>query len=310
MSKRFLISGCAGDIAISISKVIKSIYSDAVLIGLDMSPKSHCELYFDETHESPAANSPGFREFLENTLKKTNPDYYVPTPEAELEVLASKNFEFLKDIKCLMPNSNSVNIGIDKLETSKFLEKNNLPFPWTIEGDQQPKALPCIYKIRQGSGSKNIQLVKNEKFVPLLREEGQSFIWQEYIDQDDLEFTCGLFRSSAGETRHIILKRKLSGGLTGSGEVVENESIAKLLDTIAEKIDLVGSINVQLRLDGSTPKVFEINPRFSSTVFFRHLLGFEDVKWSLEDLDGGAISSYSANSAGKRIFRASKEVIY
>ena len=31
------------------------------------------------------------------------------------------------------------------------------------------------------------------------------------------------------------------------------------------------------------PMIFEINPRFSSTVYMRHKLGFTDVIWSLKE---------------------------
>jgi carbamoyl-phosphate synthase large subunit len=52
---------------------------------------------------------------------------------------------------------------------------------------------------------------------------------------------------------------------------------------IAKKLELNGSINIQLRLHEGLPYIFEINPRFSSTVFIRSELGFNDVAWSLGD---------------------------
>ena len=44
------------------------------------------------------------------------------------------------------------------------------------------------------------------------------------------------------------------------------------------------------------PYVFEINPRFSSTVRFRDLFGFKDVLWVLEDEIKTVISSYNKPS--------------
>ena len=53
---------------------------------------------------------------------------------------------------------------------------------------------------------------------------------------------------------------------------------------IAESLDLFGSINIQLRLvEKEGPMVFEINPRFSSTVGMRHMIGFSDLIWSIEE---------------------------
>lgn len=55
---------------------------------------------------------------------------------------------------------------------------------------------------------------------------------------------------------------------------------------IAEGLNLHGSMNVQLRLTDKGPRVFEINPRFSSTVLMRHRLGFSDVIWAIEEAEG------------------------
>ena len=52
---------------------------------------------------------------------------------------------------------------------------------------------------------------------------------------------------------------------------------------VAEQLDLIGSMNIQLRLTADGPRIFEINPRFSSTVYMRNLIGFSDVIWSVKD---------------------------
>ena len=39
--------------------------------------------------------------------------------------------------------------------------------------------------------------------------------------------------------------------------------------------------------------IFEINPRFSSTAFMRHKLGFMDVIWSIEEFYGNSIKLIS-----------------
>jgi len=116
--------------------------------------------------------------------------------------------------------------------------------------------------------------------------------------------------SVLGEIRSIAFRRKLVGGLTGSGEVVSNPGIDFVLHTIAERLCLSGSINVQLRKTQRGPVVFEINPRFSSTVMFRHLLGFHDVIWSLMEAAGKQPSAYTAPASGTRFYRIGNEVIF
>jgi len=49
-------------------------------------------------------------------------------------------------------------------------------------------------------------------------------------------------------------------------------------------------MNVQLRLTDKGPRVFEINPRFSSTVLMRHRLGYCDVLWAMDEVEGRAVT--------------------
>ena len=63
-----------------------------------------------------------------------------------------------------------------------------------------------------------------------------------------------------------------------------------MCEVIAKGLDLRGSMNIQLRLTDKGPRVFEINPRFSSTVLMRHRLGYTDVLWALDEAEGKSIS--------------------
>ena len=130
-----------------------------------------------------------------------------------------------------------------------------------------------------------------------------------YIDNIEGEYTCCVFRSSKKELRSIIFKRILYGGYTSYGKVVENKNISNLIEEISKKLDLRGSINIQLRMKKNKPYVFEINPRFSSTVLFRHMLGFNDLIWSIEDTIGIDISPYVNDNVGKEFFKGFAEYI-
>jgi len=134
-------------------------------------------------------------------------------------------------------------------------------------------------------------------------------IFQEWIVGDEEEYTCGLFRSVSGEIRTMILRRRLHEGRTVCGTVEENPAIEALLSALAKALNLRGSINVQLRLRDGVPYVFEINPRFSSTVRFRHQLGFSDLLWSVQDVAGHLLSDYVPPRAGLRFYKIYEDVI-
>ena len=86
------------------------------------------------------------------------------------------------------------------------------------------------------------------------------------------------------------------GGLTGWARVVKNKQVGNLLNVIAKGWNLEGSINVQLRITKIGPMIFEVNPRFSSTVYMRHKLGFTDVLWSLKEFFDEPIKLSSAEA--------------
>ena len=123
------------------------------------------------------------------------------------------------------------------------------------------------------------------------------------------EYTCGVFRSAGGDIRTITFRRALKNGMTGSGSVEENKEIQDLLHQIADAFELVGSINVQCILTKDGPKVFEINPRFSSTVRFRHLLGFQDVLWSILDILNIDLPPFSVPASKTRFARVYDEIV-
>ena len=57
------------------------------------------------------------------------------------------------------------------------------------------------------------------------------------------------------------------------------------------------------------PKLFEINPRASSTVVFRDKLGFEDFKWRILETLGMELTHYEEVYAGIKMFRGNTEYI-
>ena len=80
--------------------------------------------------------------------------------------------------------------------------------------------------------------------------------------------------------------RKLRGNYTAWAKVIKNSKIEKLCKKVTEEIDFFGPANFQLILTKKGPMIFEINPRFSSTVLMRNYLGFTDLVWSIEEKFG------------------------
>ena len=256
------------------------------------------------------ADSKGYFDRIEGLINKYHIKIIIPTSEPELRLLNRKNIlDNIAGASILICNKKALETGLDKLRTANFLKESSLPYPQTsVVGESDPVSFPCIIKARECWGSHDIKIVEPE-LINYYKKTRPDHIWQEYLQPDDEEYTCGLFRSNNKETREIIFRRKLRNGVTIFGEVVDDKEIKTVLLAIADGLNLSGSINVQLRKTKKGPVVFEINPRFSSTVLFRHMLGFRDLQWSLHEELNYPIGKYKQNNYGRKIYRVFREII-
>ena len=308
-----LVTGCGGDIGQSIGKILlKSSYTRN-LFGIDTSDKNAAQFIYSNFSVGLPYTHLDYLKGLESFVKENAIDLIIPIAEPELRFFSNKNIlDKIGEAKMITASSLALEIGFDKFKTAEFLKSNGFPFPATFLAKDLKTidTFPVILKSKTGSGSKDIHKINTmDEFIFYTRNNIEEYVVQEFITDNNGEFTCGLFRSSKGEIRSQIFKRELTGGYSGYGEVIENKAIKSLLEELAIKLDLLGSINVQLRITENVPKIFEINPRFSSTVLYRHLFGFEDLIWSIEDSLGYKLSDNRINATGRKFYKGFEEYI-
>lgn len=308
-----LVTGCGGDIGQSIGKILRNATFTKNLFGMDISNKNAAQFIYSNFHVGLRFSDPNYLNSLESFVEENAIDIIIPIAEPELRFFSQKKiFDKIGDAKIIIASPLALEIGFDKFMTAQFLKANDLPFPETsLAGDIDDQNLfPVVLKSRTGSGSKDIHVVKSvDELRFYTRVNKDHYVIQEYLPDTDGEFTCGVFRARNGEIKTQIFKRELTGGYSGYGELVESDTITSLLESLAKKIELIGSINVQLRISDHLPKIFEINPRFSSTVLFRHLFGFTDLIWSIEDSLGYDLSDYVKNEGYSKFYKGFNEYI-
>jgi carbamoyl-phosphate synthase large subunit len=209
--------------------------------------------------------------------------------EPELGVMGPLIHE-LGDNRCITSGKKVVAAGIDKLATIDALRNFGLPVPWTFAvGERLPSEYPCILKNRFGSGSRAVFSVMDNVEAAYLARKYPDAIFQEMLEPAEREITCAVYRCRDGEVTSLLMLRRLAGGFTSWAQVIRDEVTANMCQVVAERLDLHGSMNIQLRLTDKGPRVFEINPRFSSTVLMRHRIGFSDVLWVLDEAEGKSV---------------------
>ncbi|AWW73149.1 carbamoyl-phosphate synthase large subunit [Erythrobacter sp. KY5] len=306
-----LLTGAGGDIGVSLARILREAFPDATLVGADCNPNAEGATFFDRFVALPRADSPDYLSALRNLVRESAAQVLIPLAEAELARLleAQAIGLYFESAVMVTANERSLSVGLDKLATAQALQAAGIPSPESgIVGVDQPGDYDVIVKPRCGQGSKGLLQLRRQDFDTQTKARSGD-IWQRWLKSRENEFTCGLVRFVGMPTRSLSFRRALKGGLTGSGEVVHDPRIDAVCKEVAETLDLDGAINVQLRMDGGNPTIFEINPRFSSTVGFRHRLGFQDCVWSIVNRLWLASGNYEPPAAGTLIERGEREII-
>ncbi len=287
----FLITGIGGDIAQGIAVLLKKYFKNSKIIGCDMHKRHGGKFFSDKFFLiSSAENKKKYLAALKKAIKKYKIKYLISCSESEIELINKQTDKFFK-LNFISPGKKAINICLDKYKTKLFLDSIGVSTPWTVESHLEfPKSYPCIFKKKRSSGSKFLQIIRDKSEAKFMLKKYKDTIFQELLLPNDQEITCAVFRSSKGIIKILQLKRRLTGGFTSWAKVINNSKINKVCIKIAKELDLVGSLNIQLILTSKGPKIFEINPRFSSTIYLRSLVGFNDLIWSIKDKNKSTIN--------------------
>ncbi len=287
--KRILISGIGGDIAQGVATILRESRPEIQLFGVDVHAQHGGHLFVDHFSLIPSASSSDYLGSLKKMVIENNIDTVIPMSEPELNA-ALPFLELASGVKWITAGAKVVAAGLDKLNTIQALIDIGVPVPWTALVDNgYPIAYPCILKSRVGSGSRAVFVVKNSEDADYLVKRYPEAIFQELLEPDNREVTCAVYRRKDGEVSTLLMLRRLTGGFTGWAKVIKHDAATEMCEKIAKGLDLRGSMNIQMRLTEKGPRVFEINPRFSSTVLMRHRLGYSDLLWAIDEAEGKSV---------------------
>lgn len=313
---KILISAANADVCLSMARILKSdsFYCAAHVVGLTPDSPWPARQYFDDVLSIPMVSDPLYEAELIRIIDEVKPDVFHPFSEAELSWFTrNPGVRARLQTKVIINPLEILSIFLDKKDTADYLQVLGVPVPMTYDpANILPDQLPVIMKPRRSAGSKNMAVIRNTQqlkgFQEQFRMQLGDFVAQELIDVADAEFTCGLWRYGS-EVRHCTFRRRLQGGMTGFARVEQDSAIEAVLEKIAASLKGDFFVNVQLRLREGVPYVFEINPRFSSTVMMRHKIGFADFIWTLDHHFQRPAAPQWMPPLGTVIFRVSDECV-
>ena len=290
--RKILVTAISGNVSNGILKAL--LDTDDIVYGCDIYDYPVGMDKVVKYWKSDMATSDKYIKNLLTKCKEYEITHLIPVNELEIREIR-KNLLLFEEagISVIINNPCIIDTFLDKYKTAHFLKKlDGIYVPDTcFYRDFVEDGKQYIVKLNNSCGSKLLKIFTKKQELDELGINENECVIQEYIDEENEEYTVGVF-SDGIQVSTIIFKRKLEHGYTSFVELVEDESIEKMAEKIAKEIDLKGYINIQLRKHDTKNYIFEINPRISGTVYFRHMLGFKDVIWWLNLLDGKEVKPY------------------
>jgi len=254
-------------------------------------------------------------ESIMEVCRKADIQVVIPGGEEPLNLLSEAVNELAADGITLAANSPSVVAQFsDKACAFEKLAGHGIAVPRTvvIEGpsDLTSMSFPCVIKPATGSGGSAFVFLAASMDEALLysnylSNNQQKVIAQEYIAEDEGEFTVGVLSLPNGDLAgSIALQRqfdsklsvlsKTKSGLISSGYsqglIDHFPSVCADAERIAKKLGSRGPLNIQGRVCGGSLIPFEINVRFSASTYLRAMAGFNELDIYLQYLRAGSIN--------------------
>jgi carbamoyl-phosphate synthase large subunit len=320
--RKVMIAGIGGaSLGIEIAKCLR-LAGKYEIYGCDISSTAY-GLYDDGFAETYRVNRDDYVAEVLKICHQSGVRWLIPGGEQPNVLLGAAAEQLSREgVRVVTNDSAIISLFSDKQETFKKLAACGIPIPKTAElttaEDLQAVGLPCIVKPATGSGGSTsvfFALTTDEALIyaEFIRRNGSVPIAQEYVGDDEGEFTIGVLSLPDGRIAGSIalrrmLEAKISVAYRGRGGVLSSGYSQGYIDTFpdlcrqAEQIAAVilsrGPINIQGRLRNGVLMPFEINPRFSASTYLRALAGFNEIDMLLDFLICGELPSTKSIKPG------------
>ncbi len=290
--RKILVTAISGDVSNGILKILRETGDE--IYGCDINDYPVGMDKVKQFWKSDLALSPEYIENLILKCKELGITHLIPVNEEEIKVISSHANMFCNaGIKVVINHPYILDTFFDKYSTYEYLRGlDGISVPRTYQYDSfKEDGKRYVVKLRKSCGSKFLETISKKQELEHFGINLKECIVQEYLGDAQEEYTVGVF-SDGDRVAVIVFRRKLSHGYTSFVEIIQDEGIEREAGIIAKSLNLRGYINIQLRKQDGRNYIFEINPRISGTVVFRHQLGFSDVVWWLDMLDGAKMPDY------------------
>ncbi|HET6225877.1 MAG TPA: ATP-grasp domain-containing protein [Bacteroidia bacterium] len=284
IKKRLLISGLGGSLFPYLHEKLKNRYAifyvdaDATLAAL----------YPDYNFfPAPFVTHSSYPSFIKNLVQQHAIDVYIPLIDEEIEVAHAIKHD-CPALQLLSPKLAFCKIAMRKDELMKELKKHNISSidTWTGDNFTWQNGREYFVKPIFGRGSRGIRKINSlkelEAYYLLEKYKPEDIMIQECIKGQ--EYTVGALINKNDDVIYISCRKiLLKKGITIKAVTETNEQIEKAVMSVNKHLQPKGPINIQLYLTADNEiKIFEINPRFSTTTIMSYEDGIDEIGLWLE----------------------------
>jgi len=235
----------------------------------DVNPASPAVHLADRAFEVPFSDDPNYFDAVRAICLRHQIGLVVPTIDDEIPRFAAvrDRFDAIGALVAASPLDTAL-ATTDKWETCRRLNAAGVAAATTWLPHELPAspAFPLFVKPRSGRGSVLAFPARDAVELAFFLRYVSTPVVQEYLDGP--EFTLDLLCDFDGRPLSVVPRERvvIRAGVIDRGRTVQDHRLIDLALACAEVFRFAGPVNIQCRMVDGSPKVFEINPRFSGGI--------------------------------------------
>jgi carbamoyl-phosphate synthase large subunit len=271
--RRFNILLTAGSRRVALVQAFRSALKSVGMLGsvivTDVNPLSPAVHVADRSYRVPMADDPDYVNELLGICEAEDVRLIVPTIDDELPIFGAAREAFrAAGVTALCSAEATAALCNDKYATCAHLARAGVAAArtWLPAHLREDMPLPLFIKPRVGRGAVGAFTVRTPEHLDFFLHYVESPVVQEYLSGP--EYTIDVMCDFAGNPLSIVPRERvvIRAGVIDRGRTVEDPKLIALARAACAAIPFVGPINIQCRMRGDEPAIFEINPRFSGGI--------------------------------------------
>lgn len=242
------------------------------VVVTDVNPLSPAVHVADRAYRVPMSSDPAYLDEIRAICAAERIRLLVPTIDDELAIFGGARERFAAEGVAVACSSEPVAaLCNDKYATCVHLRAAGVPaaqsfLPSALRAAPDLPDLPLFIKPRTGRGAVGAFAVRSARELEFFLDYVADPIVQEYLEGP--EFTIDVLCDPAGRPLAIVPRERvvIRAGVIDRGRTVADPALLDLARSTCEAIHFSGPVNLQCRMRGRQPVIFEINPRFSGGI--------------------------------------------